>query len=108
MYKRQVYINLMYPRSKLVDDDSDASFASRQDDDQDPGTAVVTPKRMAGSWAARCKLYGEKVWIENVQRTLKESVFQRSPDDRNRLESRQQVVIVGNLMVFAGRLEFQV
>ncbi|MNL73902.1 hypothetical protein D3C87_1994380 [compost metagenome] len=63
---------------------------------------------MAGSWAARCKLYGEKVWIENVQRTLKESVFQRSTDDRNRLESRQQVVIVGNLMVFAGRLEFQV
>ena len=107
-YDWSVYINLMYPRSKLVDDDSDASFATRQDDDQDPGTAVVTPKRMAGSWAARCKLYGEKVWIENVQRTLRESVFQRSADDRNRLESRQQVVIVGNLMVFAGRLEFQV
>ncbi|WP_142780711.1 phage tail protein [Agrobacterium sp. T29] len=107
-YDWSVYINLMYPRSKLVDDDTDAAFASRHDDDKDPGTAVVTPKRMAGSWAARCKLYGEKVWIEDVQRTLRESVFKRSSDDRNRLEARQQVVVVGNLMVFAARLEFQV
>ncbi len=63
---------------------------------------------MAASWAARCSLYGEKVWIEDVQRTVRESVFERSTDDRNRLESRQQVEIVGNLMVFAGRIEFQV
>ncbi len=107
-YDWAVYVSLMYPRSKLADDESGAAFASRHDDDEDPGTAVVTPKRMAGSWAARCKLYGEKVWIEDVQRTVKESVFQRSTDDRNRLESRQQVMVVGNLMVFAGRIEFQV
>lgn len=107
-YDWSAYISLMYPRSKLVDDDSAASFATRHDDDEDPGTAVVTPKRMKGSWAARCKLYGERVWIENVSRTVKESVFARSTDDRNRMESRQQILIVGNLMVFAGSLEFQV
>lgn len=107
-YDWATYVSMMYPRSKLVDDDSSASFATRHDDDEDPGTAVVTPKRMAGSWAARCALYGEKVWIEDVQRTVKESVFERSSDDRNRLESRQQLQIVGNLMVFAGRIEFQV
>ena len=107
-YDWSAYVGLMYPRSKLVDDESAGAFASRHDDDQDPGTAVVTPKRMAASWAARCSLYGEKVWIEDVQRTVRESVFERSTDDRNRLESRQQVEIVGNLMVFAGRIEFQV
>ncbi len=77
------------------------------DNDDDPGTAVVTPKRMHASWAARCKLYGDKVWIENVERTVRDSVFQRSPDDKNRLESRQMVRVVGNLMVLAGTLEFE-
>lgn len=107
-YDWSAYVGLMYPRSKLVDDDSAGAFASRPEEDEDAGTSVVTPKRMAGSWAARCKLYGEKVWIEDVPRTLRESQFARSTDDRNRLESVQQVRIVGNLMVFAGALEFQV
>ncbi|MBB3947216.1 phage tail sheath gpL-like [Rhizobium skierniewicense] len=107
-YDWSAYVGLMYPRSKLADDDSAGAFASRIDDDEDAGTSVVTPKRMAGSWAARCKLYGEKVWIEDVQKTLRESRFERNGDDRNRLDSVQQVRIVGNLMVFAGALEFQV
>ncbi|MBB2685141.1 UNVERIFIED_ORG: phage tail sheath gpL-like [Rhizobium etli] len=102
------YVSLQYPRSKLVDDESGASFASRYDDDEDAGSAVVTPRRMHASWGARCKLYGEKVWIEDVQATVKASVFQRASDDKNRLESRQQIKIVGNLMVLAGSLEFQV
>jgi phage tail sheath gpL-like len=107
-YDWSTYVSLMYPRSKLVDDNSAAAFASRFDNDEDPGTAVVTPKRMHASWAGRCKLYGEKVWIEDVTRTVKESSFARSTDDRNRLEGRPQVQIVGNLMVFAQALEFQV
>lgn len=107
-YDWALYVSLMYPRSKLVDNDDLAAFVSRNDDDSDPGTAVVTPGRMHASWAARCKLYGEKVWIEDVSRTVKESVFERSTDDRNRLESRQQIRVVGNLMVLAGALEFQV
>ncbi|WP_160009768.1 phage tail protein [Rhizobium sp. 18055] len=102
------YMALQYPRSKLVDDESEAAFASRFDSDEDAGSAVVTPRRVHASWGGRCRLYGEKVWIEDVNRTVKESVFQRSTDDKNRLESRQQVRIVGNLMVLAGSLEFQV
>jgi phage tail sheath gpL-like len=107
-YDWSAYVTLQYPRSKLVDDESEAAFASRFDNDEDPGSAVVTPRRVHASWGARCKLYGEKVWIEDVTRTVKESVFQRSTDDKNRLESRQEVRIVGNLMVLAGSLEFQV
>ncbi|MBD8554918.1 phage tail protein [Rhizobium sp. CFBP 8762] len=107
-YDWSSYVALLYPRAKLVDDDDLGAFVSRSDSGEDAGSAVVTPGRMLASWAARCKLYAEKVWIEDVQRTLKESVFARSNDDRNRLESRQQVRIVGNLMVLAGSLEFQV
>ncbi len=107
-YDWAAYVSLMYPRSKLIDDDDAAAFVRRNDDESDPGTAVVTPGRMHASWGARCKLYGEKVWIEDVSRTVRESVFQRSTDDRNRMESRQQLMIVGNLMTLAGSLEFQV
>ncbi len=107
-YDWATYVSLMYPRSKLVDDDTDGANVQRFNGDEDPGTAVVTPKRMKASWAARCKLYGENVWIEDVTRTVKESSFERSNSDRNRLEGRPQVQIVGNLMVFAQALEFQV
>lgn len=106
-YDWSAYVSLLYPRAKLVDDESTAGFVGRAEDDEDPGNSVVTPRRMKGSWAARCGLYGEKAWIENVERTVKESVFARSGDDKNRLESRQKVRIVGNMMVLAGSLEFE-
>ncbi len=47
-YDWATYVTLLYPRHKLADDDSPA--ANNND-------AVVTPRRMAGSWATRCKLY---------------------------------------------------
>lgn len=107
-YDWSAYVSLLYPRAKLTDDEDSAAFAPRAADDDRAGSAVVTPRRMHASWAGRCRLYAERVWIENVEQTIKESVFQRSGDDRNRLESSQQIRIVGNLMVLAGSLEFQV
>lgn len=102
------YVTLMYPRSKLAEDDSASAFAVGYDNDGAVNTAVVTPGRMKASWAARCKLYSDNVWIEDTQTTVKQSVFAIAANDRNRLEARQQVKIVGNLMVFAASLEFQV
>lgn len=107
-YDWRGYMALMYPRAKLVEDESVAAFASRQDEDEEPGSAIASPRRVHGSWAARCRLYGERAWLSDVERTVKESAFEIDEDDRNRLNSRQQVVIVGNLMVSAGSLEFQV
>lgn len=110
-YDWALYVSLLYPRAKLLDDEDSAAFIGRVDgdeDDEDPGNAVVTPRRMHASWAARCRLYANRAWIENVERTVKESQFARSEDDKNRLESRLQTLIVGNLMVLAGSLEFQV
>lgn len=106
-YDWQAYVSLLYPRAKLTDDEDSAAFASRSADDESAGASVVTPRRMLASWAGRCRLYADNVWIENIERTIRESTFQRSRDDKNRLESRQQIRIVGNLMVLAGSLEFQ-
>lgn len=108
-YDFAAYVAVMYPRAKLVDDDSMAAFATTGTASGDSASsAVVSPGRMHASWAARCKLYGEKVWIMDTATTVKQSVFAISSNDKNRLESRQQVKIVGNLMVLAGSLEFQV
>lgn len=98
-YDWAAYVTLMYPRCKLADDDSAAAAHS---------DAVVTPKRMHASWAARCSLYERNAWIENTKRTIEESSFWRKDSDRNRLEANQQIVIIGNLMVLAAALEFQV
>jgi phage tail sheath gpL-like len=109
-YDWAAYIKLMYPRSKLVEDDSPAALNGGfgADAGSEGDTSVVTPKRMYASWAGRCKLYGGKVWIQNVSDTVKLSQFQISADDKNRMESVMKVNIAGNLMVFAGSLQFQV
>ncbi len=107
-YDWNSYVSLLYPRAKLTDDEDSAAFATNVGDDEEPGSSVVTPRRMHASWAGRCRRYGDLVWIQNVEATIKQSAFQRSSSDKNRLESRQQINIVGNLMVLAGSLEFQV
>ena len=93
------YVALVYPRHKLADDGSPA--AAERD-------AVVTPGRMLGSWAARCKLYERWGWIEGASETVAQSTFERDDTDRNRLNASQQIRIIGNLMVLAAALEFQV
>lgn len=93
------YVGLQYPRHKLADDGSAAV---------EYGEAVATPRRVHGSWAARCALYEQQGWIEDARRTVAESVFQRSAQDRNRLDAKQKVRIVGNLMVLAASLQFEV
>ena len=105
------YVSLIYPRAKLVDDETMAAFvttATAGDDDASVTSSVVSPGRMHATWAARCQVYGKKVWIMDVAKKVKESVFAISSDDKDRLESRQQVNVAGNMMVLAGSLEFQV
>lgn len=101
-YDWRIYMGLTYPRHKLADDGTRAAAAS---------DAVATPGRLAGSWGARCVLYEERGWIEGASGsggTTAMAVFERDGDDRNRVNSRQPVRIIGNLMVLAGRLEFLV
>lgn len=92
------YVTLMYPRHKLAPDDS---VAANNND------VVVTPKRMLGSWAARCKIYERQAWIIDVTRTLEQSRFEIDESDKNRLNGQQRINIIGNLMVLAAALEFE-
>ncbi len=101
------YVHLMYPRAKLIDDDK-AISSRRAAGDKNAGAAVVSPRIMKGSWAARCKLYEDAVWIENIEETIDMSIFERDVNSRNRLNEKKVYQIVGNLMVQAGTLEFLV
>lgn len=96
------FVSLTYPRHKLADDGSVAATSS---DERNP---VVTPRQMHNSWAQRCRLYAELGWIENIGATLAASEFARDASDKNRLNGRQEVETLGNLMVLAASLEFRV
>lgn len=96
-YDWSAYVSLTYPRSKLADDGSPAAEYS---------DAVVTPRAMKGTWAARCALYERQGWIEDAARTVAESTFVRDGTDRNRLNALQRVRVIGNLMILAASLQF--
>lgn len=93
------YVSLLYPRCKLAADGSLAAEA-------DQSGVVVTPKRMHGSWSARCQQYGKWGWLQNTKETVRQSVFAIDDSDGDRLNARQQVNIIGNMMVLASSLEF--
>lgn len=111
-YDWSVYMALQFPRAKLINDDSYDALTEQgnqtDEDGVDLGPSITAPKVVKGSWAARCALYRDRVWIQDVERTIRESNFAISDADDNTLISNQQVKIVGNLMVLAGALEFQV
>jgi phage tail sheath gpL-like len=92
------YKALNYGRHKLADDDSIAAIGS---------DSVVTPRTMKGAWAGRCTLYARRGWIEDTERTSREAVFERDPDNRNRLNEDTPIRIIGNLIVDAQVLEFE-
>lgn len=98
-YDWGAYAQQTWPRAKLADDGSAAANHAAN---------VATPKRVHGSWGVRCTLYERRGWIEDSERTVEASVFERDDSDRNRLNSQKRVRIIGNLMVLAGALEFEV
>lgn len=91
------YVEQVYPRNKLADD---GALAAQYD------SSIVTPSRMKASWAGRVKLYEQYGWIEDGAASAAASVFTRDATDRNRLNARQNVRIIGNLMILDGVLEF--
>ncbi len=92
------YLGLTYPRAKLADDDAPAALYS---------DVVATPRRIWNSWAGRCQLYERLAWIEGAKATSAQASFVRDVSDRNRVNARQLVNVIGNFMVFAARLEFE-
>ena len=101
-YDWLAYVQLMYPRHKLADDESPLAA------DPEGSGVIVTPRTMMGTWVARCGRYARAGWIEDVEYTKANSFFERNADDRNRLDGRQAFRVIGNLMILASSLEFAV
>lgn len=93
------HMALTWPRAKLANDSVTAAEYSAN---------VATPRRVHNSWAARCRLYARQGWIEDVDQTIRASSFGINESDRNRLDALMKIKIIGNLMVLAGALEFEV
>lgn len=96
-YDWATYMSLTYPNGKLAPDGSLAA-------ENDP--SVATPRKLKGSWAARCQLYEQAGWIQNSAATVAQSSFTIDPTDKTRCNAYQPVQGIGNLMVLAGALEF--
>nr|WP_294547675.1 phage tail sheath subtilisin-like domain-containing protein [uncultured Rhodopila sp.] len=98
-YDWRNYVRMVYPRNKMT---ADGSLAAEYDPN------IVTPRRMASAWASRCKLYEQLGWIQNSKATAAASIFQLDVNNPNQMDARQQLQIMNNLMVLAGRIEFNV
>jgi phage tail sheath gpL-like len=96
-YDWNEYISEVYPRNLLAPDGSIAAIYSPD---------VVTPRSLLASWTGRSAVYEQNGWIQNSAVTAKASTFTIDPSDGSRVNARQQIQIMGNLIVLAGSLEF--
>jgi phage tail sheath gpL-like len=99
-YDWNSFVSLQYPRHKLASDTSPALATL------DPGSGIATPRMMFGTYIARYKLWMQQGWVEDVEYAKANSVFELNAADRNRLDGRLAVKVIGNLIVGAYALEF--
>jgi phage tail sheath gpL-like len=91
------YRKLIYPSNKLADN---GSIAAEYD------STVATPRRLAASWATRYRVYEQAGWLES-DALATQGVFVRNASDPNRVDSTRPMQIIGNLMIDASVLQFQ-
>ena len=96
-YDWNAYRKQVYPSNKLSDS---GSVAAEYD------ATVATPNRLAASWAARYRLYMEAGWVENAALAT-QAVFVRNTTDPNRVDCSLPIQVIGNLMVTAAVMSFQ-
>lgn len=97
-YDWRAYTDTVWGAAKLTDDNSLAA-------EYDP--AIATPSRVKASWVARSTLYEQNGWLENTATLGKQAVFERDPNDPNKLLAQLPTQIVGNVIVQADLLTFQ-
>ena len=98
-YDRAAYFALLYPANKLANDGSLAASAD---------TTVITPGRAKASWGARMMVYARSGWVVDEIAQARAAVFFIDPNDPNRLNSRMPYTRIGNLIVDAGQIVFNV
>ncbi|MDN7351762.1 phage tail sheath subtilisin-like domain-containing protein [Acetobacter senegalensis] len=99
-YELNTYFTSTYPRAKLADDGSPLAGVA--------GANVVTPSTLKASCIGQTKLWEQQGWVENTTALSKQVVFERDRTDRNRVNSRIPIQVIGSLIVIANSLELQV
>jgi phage tail sheath gpL-like len=98
-YDWRTYRDSIWGGAKLADNDDLAAQLN---------TRVATPQRMAATWATRCNTYAAAGWIIDIVNQVKRAQFVRDPNDANRLNEQLYYTRIGNLMIDAGQLIFNV
>jgi phage tail sheath gpL-like len=98
-YDWRGYRDQVWGGKKLAQNDDIAAQVS---------TNVCTPARMKATWGARCQLYAQQGWIVDVANQVKRSQFWIDPSDPNRLNEQVYYTRIGNLMIDAGQMIFNV
>jgi phage tail sheath gpL-like len=98
-YDWQTYRDEIWGGAKLANDGDLAAQLN---------TGVCTPRRMKSSWATRCNAYAAAGWIIDVPNQIKRAVIVRDPNDPNRLNEQLYYTRIGNLMIDAGQMIFNV
>ncbi|MEE8661920.1 hypothetical protein CGLAMM_11380 [Acetobacteraceae bacterium EV16G] len=69
----------------------------------------MTPKTLKLSWIGQSVIYeGQMGWLDNTATLSAQATFERDRTDRNRVNARLPVQIMGSLMVIANSLQLQV
>jgi phage tail sheath gpL-like len=98
-YDWQTYVYLLYPNMKQAPDGSLAAAAN---------TNVLTARILKGSWAARMMVYAKNAWVVDEVNQAKRSMFMINANDPNRMDQQLFYTRIGNNIVDAGVLSFNV
>ena len=98
-YDWRQFRKVRFPTNKLAPDGSTAA---------EYNSNIATPSRMKAAYSSRMMVWAKTGWIENETADARASYFLIDPNDRNRMNYHVQYTRIGNLIVDAGVLEFQV
>lgn len=98
-YDWRVYRAELYPRNKQA---PDGSLAAAND------PSVLTPRKAKASWTARMMIYAKNGWVVDEVNQANAAFFVIDPNDANRMNAYMPYTRIGNLIVDAGQLVFNV
>ncbi len=93
------YRDSLYPRAKLYADG-------------DPGATVdpsaVTPSRLIASFAARCLVWQNNGWVQDIKDMIAQATAQIDPNTNNRIDALLPIKVSASLMIEADILQVTV
>ncbi len=95
-HDRKEYFTNVWGRAKLAGDGQVLP----------PGQRIMTPNTMRAELLARYQLYVAQGWVEDIESYAETLVVERDAGHPNRLNTLDQVILMGNLRVTAMRLAY--